>query len=107
MTMPAIPPEGNEVVDNALLPSGMVSFPFEILDGVDEGGMTDGNRVYELDVDVWEKDTICERVGCTAAEVGDEVATSSELEELVGVADTSSVVLVVIVTVSVSVRPPP
>lgn len=109
MTMPAIPPEGNEVVDNALLSSGMVSFPFETLDGVDEGGMTDGNRVYELDADVWVKYTICERVGCKGAEVGEEVATPSELEELVGVVDTStgSVVLIVIVTGPVSVKPPP
>jgi len=65
--------------------------------------------VYELDADVWEleKDTICERVGCKGAEVGDEVATPSELEELVGVVDTSSVVLIVIVTGPVSVKPPP
>ena len=37
MTIPAIPPGGNEVVDNALLLSGVVSCPLETMDGIDEG----------------------------------------------------------------------
>lgn len=115
MAMPAIAPEDNEVVNNALLPSGVVSFPVGRLDSVVEGGRTDGNKVNEevLDVgalDVEERDTICEELVSTRVEVAIEVATASELEELVGVADVAdapSVVRMVIVRGPVSVKPPP
>jgi len=53
MTMPAIPPEDNEGVDNPLMPWGIVLLPWGILDGVDEGGRTDAdgeNVNEELDV---------------------------------------------------------
>lgn len=114
MTMPAIAPEGNEVVNNAVLPTGVTLLPVGRMDGVVEGGRTDGNKVNEevLDVgvlDVEERDTICEELVSTRVEVGIEVATSSELEELVsvaGVADGSSVVRMVIVRGPVSVKPP-
>jgi hypothetical protein len=111
--MPAIAPEGNEVVNNALLPSGVASFPVGRMDGVVDGGRTDGNKVNEvLDVgvlDVEERDTICEELVSTRVEVGIGVATASELEELVcvaGVADAPSVVRMVIVRGPVSVKPP-
>jgi len=119
MTMPAIAPEGNELFNNALLPSGVALFPVGRLDGVDEGGRTDGNKVNEvldvevLDVgvlDVEEGDTICEELVCTRVGVEIEVATFAELEELVGVAgvaDAPSVVRTVIVRGPVSVKPPP
>ena len=108
--MPTIPPEGNGVLDNTLLPSGVAIFPFVRLDGVDEGGITDGNQVYEEVLDVWESDdvwdveetdTTCEELVPTGAEVDNAAAISLEL---VGVADGSSVVRMVIVRGPVSVK---
>jgi hypothetical protein len=80
------------------------------MDGVDVGGMTDGKRVNE-ELDVGGRATICDELnselGSTGAEVGNEVATSSELEKLVGVTDVGSFVrVIVIVRGPVSVKPP-
>ena len=75
------------------------------MEGVDEGGRTDadGKSVNE-ELVVWERDSDFDELGSTGARVDDEVATP---QELVGVADTDTVVRMVIVKGPDNVKPPP